>query len=170
MNRLFFIFFPVIFYASCSSSKQAEVAEDATALPPQYYYYPKANVYFDSANKTYFFQSGDSLNWQSAQQIPAVVMALMDKNVFIADAQEPVWQNNDNHRLVYSAVLYATPNDTLQKKVVRTVKKTTVVPVDSAALAEKKPRKGINGLFDKLFGRNKKKKELEKADSGKRSR
>jgi hypothetical protein len=170
MNRLFFLFAPVIFYSSCSSGKQPEVEAESTSLPPQYYYYPKANVYFDSANKIYFFQSGDSLTWQSAQQIPAVVMALMDKNVFIADAQEPVWQNNANHRLVYSAVLYATPNDTLQKKVVKAVKKPTIRPVDSAALAEKKPRKGIGGLFEKLFSRNKKKKDAEKADSGKRSR
>jgi hypothetical protein len=167
MNRLILFFIALVFLVGCSGGKEAVDAEESSTLPPQYYYYPKANVYFDSANKTYFFQSGDSLHWQSAQQIPAVVLALMDKSILIDDGQDPVWTNNANHRLVYSAVLYATPNDTVAKKVVRSEKKPSA-SADSSAEADKKARKGIGGFFDKIFGR-KKKKEQEQSDSDKRS-
>ncbi len=170
MSRLFFGLASLFYLFSCDDRPSAAGAAAPDRLPPQYYYYPKANVYFDSANKAYFFQTADSLTWQSAPQIPAVMAALMDKRVFIADTSEPVWRNNGAHRLVYSAVLYATANDTVAvKKPLRTIKKPDMETGDSASANQQK-RKGFGGLLDKLFGRNKKKKETDKQDSGKRSR
>lgn len=161
MNRILLLSASVFLLSACGNGTQHENKEAVTLLPPQYYYYPKANVYFDSANKEYLFQSTDSLSWQTAKQIPAVVLAMMDKNVLIPHPADPVWRDNENHRLVYSAVLYATASDTVaEKKAPKPAKKTFTLPTqDSTESAEKKEKKGLGKLLDKIFGRSKKKKD-----------
>lgn len=147
---------------SCKESGNPVPDESPDRLPPQYYYYPKANIYFDSANKLYFFQTADSLSWQSAAQIPAVMVGLLDKSIRIADTAHPVWQHNANHRLIYSAILYATPNDTVvAKKPLRISKKPAFDGGDSSASGSGK-RKGFRGFLDRIFKRDKKNKEAQK--------
>lgn len=155
--------FPVVLFACTGSGADKDKA--VAKLPPQYYYYPKANVYFDSANKEYLFVSGDSANWQMAKQIPAVVLALMDKHVAIQGPADPVWKDNENHKLVYSALLYATANDTMARKPIpKPVKQKTAV--DSSKLV-KKERKGIRRFLDKIFGGGPKKEKSKKGkDAG----
>lgn len=163
MNRTLLFFGMMFFLFACGDNPPNGTKEKLPALPPQYYYYPRANVYFDSANKEYIFQSNDSMSWQSAKQIPAVVLEMMDKNVLIENPPDPVWKNNEVHRLVYSAVLYAKPGDTVvKKKEVKPKKKPVVPAIDSSETAEKKDRKGLGKLLDKIFGRNKKKKDEDK--------
>lgn len=145
---LFFLF-------ACGNN--ADEKEEA-ALPPLYFYYPRANVYFDSANKEYLFQAQNDTSWQSAKQIPAVVQSMMDKSVQIQDSALPVWRNNANHRLLYSALLYATPNDTVAKKpeLNQAVRQK---PGASSTPAAKKEKKGLGRFIDKIFGRKKKEKK-----------
>jgi hypothetical protein len=162
MNRQPLSYLFMLFLFACVNNKEQNSAEEE-ALPPQYYYYPRANVYFDSANKNYLFSGSNDTSWQSAKQIPAVVQALMDKHVFIRNPADPVWLENENHKLVYSSLLYATANDTVLKKTPpkSVVKAPPPPPVDSSNMVRKE-RKGLGKLLNKLFG--KKKKEPE--DSG----
>jgi len=74
--------------------------------------------------------------------------------VFIDSPSQPVWKDNANHKLIYSAVLYASPNDTVQKKEPKPV----VKPVDSSAKKEEH-KSGIRRFFDKIFGKKKKNKD-----------
>lgn len=165
MNRLSLFFCALIFLVACNNSQPENKEDEAPSLPPKYFYYPRANVYFDSANKNYFFQSNDSLSWQTAKQIPAVMLALMDKGVMIQNPPDPVWRDNESHRLVYSAVLYATPGDTLvKKKAVKPVRKPDISFPDSSESAETRERKGLGKLLNRIFGRDKKKKQ-EQPDS-----
>src|SRR5215218_7557781 len=106
------LFFSLILFA-CGNGEEEK--KTPATLPPQYYYYPRANVYFDSANKDYLFAANDGTSWQTAKQIPNIVQGLMDKSVFISNPPQPVWKDNEQHRLIYSAVLYATPEDTVAK-------------------------------------------------------
>ena len=140
------------FCFSCSNNK-SETTTIQTP-PPQYYYYPKANVYFDSANKDYVFLGSDGKSWQTEKQIPAAMQGLMDKNSRIDSPSTPVWKDNENHKLVYSALLYASPNDTVEKKPKPVVQKPA--NTDSSV---KKEKKGLRKLLDKLFGRKNKNKE-----------
>lgn len=138
----------------CNDNDKA--AEQKTArLSPQYFYFPRANVYFDSANKEYLFLATDSSDWQTAKQIPNVMQGLMDKSIYIETPSQPVWKDNEKHRLIYSSLLYATAEDTVQKKEVP--KPIAKAPVDTV-VAEKKP-KGIKKVFGKIFGIFKKKKK-----------
>lgn len=154
--------FVVLFFFACGGNKPPE-PEEAVVLPAQYYYYPRANVYFDSANKEYLFLTADSSAWEKAKQIPAAMQSLLDKSVYIPEPSQPVWKDNDKHKLVYSALLYATPNDTVEKKpvpkVVATRPDTTTPVVDSANEANQKKRSGVRRFLDKLFGGLKKKKD-----------
>lgn len=152
-GRVLFLF--ILFSClACGADNEKPAATGPANLPPQYYYYPRANVYFDSANKEYLFLAADQHSWQTAKQIPAVVKNLMDKGVLIEHPAQPVWQDNAKHKLVYSALLYATPSDTLEKKEApRPVKKTGTASDNSK---EKKERKGLGKFLDKIFGKKKK--------------
>jgi len=154
-RSLFIITFGLALFA-CNNDKTERTSVSAhTALPPpQYYFFPRANVYFDSANKDYLFLGNDGKTWITQKQIPAVVQSLMDKSVFIDSPSQPVWKDNANHKLIYSAVLYASPNDTVQKKEPKPV----VKPVDSSAKKEEH-KSGIRRFFDKIFGKKKKNKD-----------
>lgn len=145
---------PLLFIGlACNNGKteKAVVPVQQAALPPQYYFYPKANVYFDSANKEYLFQSGDSAGWVTQKQIPAAVQSMMDKSVLIQNPSQPVWKDNANHKLVYSAALYATANDTIEKKAPPPL----ITKTDAVEKKEKK-KGAFRRFFDKLFGKKKK--------------
>ena len=169
MYRHFQLIYCLIFFLACNEGRPEETKEEEViALPPLYYYFPRANVYFDSANKDYVFLGNDSAKWQTAKQIPAVVLALMDKSVQIQDPPDPVWRDNENHKLVYSARLYATPGDTVvKKKVAKTVPKREAPPLDST-IVEVKEKKGVGKFFQKIFGgkkRERKEQEGKEKDS-----
>jgi hypothetical protein len=159
MIERFLIVLFSFFLAACGSGEEEK--KMPAALPPQYYYYPRANVYFDSANKDYVFAAGDSSTWQTAKQIPNIVQGLMDKSVFIPNPPQPVWKDNEQHKLIYSAVLYATPEDTVAKKEPPPPPPPVKSP-DTASGEEKRERKGLRKFVDKVFSvfkKDKKKKD-----------
>lgn len=136
------------FFFSCNSNKAEKPVAPAPKPAPVYYFYPKANVYFDSANREYLFLTNDGKIWTAEKQIPAAMQALMDKSVLIETPAQPVWRDNEQHKLIYSAVLYTKPTDTVEKKEPPVVKTDTV--------KKEKKRSGIRRFFDKLFGKKKK--------------
>lgn len=151
MMRTVLILISCIFYFACNDNK-AETVVPAPP-PPKYYFYPKANVYFDSVNKDYVFLTNDGITWQTQKQIPAAMQAIMDKNVLIDSPSMPVWKDNDDHKLLYSALLYVNPADTMQKKEPKAAVQKAVTDT------VKKQKKGLGKLLDKIFGRKKKDKE-----------
>ncbi|MDQ3278047.1 MAG: hypothetical protein M3Q06_06960 [Bacteroidota bacterium] len=158
MNRQVTLFFVFICLVACNGKAEKAEPESPATLPPQYYYFPKANVYVDSANRAYLFLANDGKTWQSAKQIPAAMQALMDKSVLIQNPAQPVWENNENHRLVYSALLYATASDTTKKEAPKSKIVSSKSEEDSVKEAAK-DRKGLRKFFDKIFGKNKKDKD-----------
>ena len=147
-----------IFCFACSNNK----AENTVVAPPppKYYFFPKANVYFDSVNKDYLFLTNEGKTWSTAKQIPYVMQSMMDKSVLIDSPSAPVWKDNQNHKLVYSALLYASPNDTIQKR--EPPPKPAIKP--SIPDTVKKEKKGLRKFLDKIFGRKKKEKEQKEKD------
>jgi hypothetical protein len=144
---LFFVFGSFLF--SCSNKKAEETPP--APPPPQYYFFPKANVYFDTVNRDYVFMSGDGRTWTTSKEIPAAMQDMMDKSVFLDSFSQPVWKENQNHRLIYAAKLYASPEDTVEQKPAPVVQ--APPPGDGST---KKEKKGIRKFFDKLFGKKKK--------------
>lgn len=140
---------------ACNNGKsgQSTVPVHEALPPPRYYFYPKANVYFDSANKDYLFLGGNGTAWTTQKQIPAAIQSMMDKGVLIQQPAQPVWKDNANHKLIYSAALYATAADTVEKKA-------PPPPVKVDTVVKKEERKsGLRGFFSRLFGKKKKAKD-----------
>lgn len=142
-----------IFFVLLLSCNQQEPAVVQSATPPssKYYFFPKANVYVDSVNQNYVFLAGDGKSWLTQKQIPAAMQPMMDKGVLIEQPSQPVWKDNENHKLVYSALLYATANDTVEKK--PEPKPKSAPPKREAE--PKKEKKGLGKFIDKIFKRNK---------------
>ena len=99
--------------------------------------------------------TNESKTWSTAKQIPDVMQSMMDKSVLIDSPSSPVWKDNQNHKLVYSVFLYASPNDTVENKAPPTVQK----PVSPEPV--KKEKKGLRKFLDKIFGKKKDKESKE---------
>jgi hypothetical protein len=156
MMRCFVLLMICLSVLSCSNNKAEQSAPPPP--PPIYYFYPKANVYFDTVNKDYVFLGNDGKTWTSEKQIPAAMQSMMDKSVLLDSFAQPVWKDNQNHRLIYSAVLYASPEDTIERK--PEPPPVAQLPDDHDS-AEKKEKKGLRKFLDKLFGKKKKEKKEE---------
>lgn len=140
----------ILFLSFACNNNKAEKAITVAPKPPppKYYFYPKANVYFDTINKNYIFLASDNKTWESVKQIPAAMQVMMDKNILIDTPSQPVWKDNERHKLIYSALLYASPADTQAN-----------VAVKPEIKPESKPEKkkgGLKRFFDKIFGKKKK--------------
>ena len=148
----------MIFCFLCFACGDNKVKNTTVAVPPtpKYYFYPKANVYFDTVNKDYLFLGSDGVTWTSGKEIPAAMHSMMDKSVLLDTFTQPVWKDNQNHRLIYSAVLYRSPNDTVEKKPAVVEQKPTVT---ADTVEKKKEKKGLRKFLDKIFGKKKKDKE-----------
>ena len=149
----------ICFFCFACGDNQVKNTAVAPPPPPKYFYYPKANVYFDTVNKDYIFLGSDGATWTSGKEIPAAMHSMMDKSVLLDTFSQPVWKDNQNHRLIYSAVLYRSPNDTVEKKPEPVAQK-PVADVDTS-VEQKKEKKGLRKFLDKLFGKKKKDKEAE---------
>lgn len=154
MLRSFVLIVICFSFFTCNDNKAETVV--AAPPPPKYYFYPKANVYFDTVNKDYLFLGSDGQTWTTGKEIPAAMQSMMDKSVLLDSFSQPVWRDNQNHRLIYSAALYATPEDTVERK--PTPPPVAHVP-DNKGGDEKKEKKGLRKFLDKIFGKKKKDKE-----------
>ena len=154
--RSYFLIVLCAFCFACNDNRAKETTAVAPPPPPIYYYYPKANVYFDTVNKNYVFLGNDGVTWTSGKEIPAAMHSMMDKSVLLDTFTQPVWKDNQNHRLIYSAVLYRSPNDTIEKKPEPVVQKPAANPNVGE---EKKEKKGLRKFLDRIFGKKKKDKE-----------
>ena len=151
MLRSFALVIICFSFFACNDNKAEKVA--AAPPPPKYYFYPKANVYFDTVNKNYVFLGSDGQTWTTEKEIPAAMQSMMDKSVLLDSFSQPVWKENQNHRLIYSAALYAKPEDTIERK-------PDPPPVAKAPEKDaKKENKGLRKFLDKIFGKKKKDKE-----------
>jgi hypothetical protein len=131
--------------------EQPPVAENLS--PRNFYYYPAANVYYDPTRHHYIFLDSTAKTWKESNELPDSIKNSLDKNVVLNNITPPVWKNNEQHRMVYAASLYANATDFKEKP----VKKEPVPDKDTAEKKEDQQKeKGIKGFFKKLF---KKKKE-----------
>ena len=95
----------------------------------------------------------DGQTWTTGKEIPAAMQSMMDKSVLLDSFSQPVWKDNQNHRLIYSAALYATPEDTIERK------PPPVAKAPEKKEESKKEKKGLRKFLDKIFGKKNKDKE-----------
>jgi len=116
-----------------------------------YYYYPKANFYYDSTAGNYICWDSSSAAWKTTDKLP-VQQEDLGKRVRIADSPAPIWRENQNHRLIYSVSLYSDPED-FKKKEKPVVKDT----LKSDSLISEEKKSGVKKFFERIFPSKKKK-------------
>ena len=118
-----------------------------------YYYYPKANFYYDSTEGKYICWDSTAVEWKKTDKLP-VQQADLGKTVRIGESAEPVWKENHQHRLIYSVSLYSDPEDfKKEEKIVVAENEKSNIP--KSQKTEKKS--GVRKFFERIFPPKKKK-------------
>lgn len=123
----------------------------ANPMPHTYYYYPKANFYYDSTDGHYICRDSTKSNWEKRDKLP-LDQADIGKRVRIGETTEQVWKENQHHRLIYSVSLYSNFKDFKQPK-----KEEPKKPNIVAQPQESGKKGGIKKFFERIFPPKKKK-------------
>ena len=124
-------------------------------------YYPEANIYFDKEKETYIAFADESRRWERVKQLTDQQKQTLGRSVLVNDPTDPVWKQNSDHKVIYSALVYTSP-DEVQRKFVedsirdlppkpKPVKKEE--PVEE--VKEEKKKSGIARFFQRIFGKKK---------------
>ena len=125
------------------------IKKEKPAVAHTYYYYPKANFYYDSTQGNYICWDSTAAEWVTTDQLPVQEVDL-GKRVRIGESLEPVWQENQNHRLIYSVSLYSELKDFKKKEkpviVADTSKSDTISEYENV-----KKKSGVKKFFERIF-------------------
>lgn len=138
------LFIIIVGAAACENNK-------ATSPEQRYFYYPKANTYFDSKSLEYIYSLDSARTWVKMKtatgQIPS---AALGDQVAIKETSDDVWNENETHRNMYGGTLYnvITKDTTLLTDKPKEIKK-TVSKQDTEEPDTKKKR----NIFQKIFGK-----------------
>ncbi len=112
-----------------------------TKTASQFYYYPKANMYYEIAEKNYVYSLDSGKTWLNIKDTTGKEPLTLGKKVLLTSKTDSIWKENEVHRKLYSGNLYnLTEKDssiarttnavTERKKVVRKSSKTKVKRVE----------------------------------------
>ncbi|HVK97404.1 MAG TPA: hypothetical protein VM368_06275 [Flavisolibacter sp.] len=150
MMKLIYIL-AIAIMIGCNAEKKEDAPVEKTSAV--FYYYPKTNVYFDTSKKVFHFFDSSTNKWESGD-LPAALYADLGKASTIVNPAQPVWVDNKNHRLIYSAALYADSTDF--KKKTTTVSAQPKKRVDTTTIEpEKKKETKVGKFIRKVFGKKK---------------
>lgn len=159
MQILFKVLLAVVFllaaYLIFSPKKEhAFLNSDRPVSLHTYYYYPKANFYYDSTKGNYILWDSTNLEWITSENLP-VQQSDLGKTVRIGQVTEPVWRENEQHRLIYSVSLYSAPEDFKKPPKVEVSQENKPKLSSDSQKAEKKT--GVGKFFERIFASKKKK-------------
>ena len=124
-----------------------------------FYYYPRANVYFDVERERYLHQDSSTGSWQKSKKLPGEEKKKLGQYVILNNPTPPVWSQNSQHRLVYGTTLYGREAEVRRKFVEDSLRSVVVVrrPPGKKSTGSKTDtndtRSGIERFFDRLFGK-----------------
>ena len=156
---LVFVLLALVAYVTIFSKR--EDPTDGTT----FYYYPKANLYFDVERERYIFPDSAQGGWLKSKKLPEGREGKLGQYVILNNPESPVWSQNSQHRLVYGTTLYSR-KDEIRRKFVEDSLRSVVVRKPTPAKKAPKDKKeetddrnGIERFFDDLFGKKEKKKD-----------
>jgi len=133
--------------------------DDKTSQVKTVYFYPKTNVYYQVGTGKYLFFDGEKKSWVQTKDFSEEQKLSLGEKAVIENPPTPVWKNNAEDRLIYSATLYSSPSDIKEKFRSDSLSSLPPKPVfkrDTAfakvPVEDEKPRSGLRKFFDKLFG------------------
>lgn len=128
----------------------------------KFYYYPKTNVYFDVAKKTYIYSLDGGRTWGNMSIPSDKEPATLGKRVVIYSTVDSIWKQNEAHRKQYAGTLYNIINQDNVASIGSEVTERRFVHYKSIRpkvitykAPPPKPEKKRT-FFQKIFGKNKK--------------
>src|SRR5580765_8262461 len=117
MKHIFLILLSAVSFLQCNRSPQKKVQapEQSQIQGKSFYYYPRANVYYDIEEKQYIFFDSLKNTWEKKQQPSPEEIEKMGKKIAIENPSVPVFKDNQQHRIVYGTALYTSTGE-LRKK------------------------------------------------------
>jgi hypothetical protein len=145
--NLFLLCCVILFSCNTTTQKQFE-----------FIYYPSRNVYFDVANKLYFYSLDGGSRWDSLQVTGTNQPAIPGPQQTIYSTTPDILANNAQHLRQYNGtVMNITGNyaDSINGELVaeRKIKKVKATPAITASSGEEKKTEKKPGFFKRLFGK-----------------
>jgi hypothetical protein len=160
MKRMVKLILVLVFIAAFSGCSQQEAHVQGNA----FYFYPKPNIYYDIEKKEYYVFSSAGNKWEIKTALTENEKAMLGEKVVIDTPSVPVYANNADHRILYSASLYSDEREIREKYIEDSLKSVPKKPDTTAGKKKEvldEKESGIKKFFKKIFGKNK---EEEKKD------
>jgi hypothetical protein len=123
------------------------------------YFYPKANVYYQVGTGKYMFFDEEGKAWKLTKNFSEEQKLSLGEKAVIENPPSPVWKNNAEDRLIYSANLYSSPSDIKEKFQSDSINSLPPKPVirhdtviAKAPVEDQRPKSGLRKFLDRLFG------------------
>jgi hypothetical protein len=145
--NLFLLCFVILFSCDTITQKQFE-----------FIYYPSRNVYYDVANKLYFYSLDGGTTWDSLQVTRTNQPAIPGPQQTIYSTTPDIFANNAQHIKQYNGTLIdinGTYTDSINGELVaeRKIKKVKATPAIVENTGEEKKTEKKPGFFKRLFGK-----------------
>lgn len=142
---------PLVMILVGSTSCENKTAE---LLPEhRYYYYPKANLYYDSQSLQYIYSLDSTRSWVKVKATKGQqASAVLGDEIAIKETSGDIWEENETHRNMYGGNLYdvITKDTALLTEKPKEVKRSVAKPDPNATSTKKK-----KNIFQKIFGKKK---------------
>ena len=126
-----------------------------------FYYYPKANVYYDTQRSLYYYSLNGGQSWDSVPKLIAKEPATLGNKEIIYTTATPPYANNSADRKKYGGSVFSfvsnvnTLNDIDSGATERVIKK-SARSKSGWRRSGSSSKKGLKGFFRKIFGKHNK--------------
>ena len=145
----------VMFAAVIVGFATRQTPKKATPTSYSFYYYPKANVYYNKTDNNYIFPDENG-SWEVAKDLPPSKSYVLDKKVDLNYSSIDIWKENEKHRMIYAVRLYAADSDLKPPAEKYIPPPAAPARIDTTEVKdESKKEKGIKGFLKKIFKKKK---------------
>jgi hypothetical protein len=119
-----------------------------------FFYYPKPNIYYNRDTREYAYVNPEG-NWQTSKNLPYAVSLESEKKVALTGNYSEIWKNNEQHRMVYAASLYASASDLQQPAAKARPLQATAPKIVNEKKEDEKKQPGLKRFLKKIFKKKK---------------
>jgi hypothetical protein len=129
----------------------------------QYYYYPKANVYYDVQRSLYFYSLNGGQSWDSVARLSDKEPSTLGNRETVYSTSLQVYKENEAHRKKYGGSLFLLANEGSASEADSGATERSVTgkgyhhktTAKRSSGNEKPAKKPLKDFFKKIFGKRK---------------
>lgn len=140
-----------------TGSYVSKETKENISKPLTFYYFPKANAYYDVTNASFIYSLDSGKNWTVLIDSSKQNNPFLGKRFLIKSNTSDVWRDNEIHRKMYGGTLInLVKRDSVKYKSLKakSTARKNQLNADSVLISEQ-PKKKRN-FFQRLFGKRRK--------------